>query len=191
MMVVVLSIMFCSGVSRRPSDKFITAMIFIAIIIITMMINMMDESEAHWKLFAVISGIYIKSRRIAEESLKPLNVTWPQFGALFQLTQRDNITQTELAERLETDTTTVMVLCNSMEKKGWIEREKDPSDKRVNRLILTGEGKRVHNDAYPLMLAGYASFTQAISEDELTAILPILSNLYSKISELHDKEVKQ
>jgi DNA-binding MarR family transcriptional regulator len=164
-------------------------MIIIAIIITTMMIDMMDESETHWKLFAAISGIYIKSRRIAEESLRPINVTWPQFGALHQLAQRDNITQTELADRLETDTTTVMVLCNSMEKKGWIRRTKDPADKRVNRLILTGEGRRVYSDAYPLMLEGYTSFTQAITEDELATIMPILSELYSKISEIYDKEM--
>jgi hypothetical protein len=36
---------------------------------------MMSQTEAHWKLFAVISGIYIKSRRITEEHLKPYRMT--------------------------------------------------------------------------------------------------------------------
>ncbi len=180
-----------AGFRLRPTGKFITAMNIIAIIIITMMIEMMDESEAHWRLFAAISGIYVKSRRIAEESLRPLSITWPQFGALFQLARRDDVSQTELAERLETDATTVMVLCNSMERKGWIRREKDPTDKRVNRLVLTGEGRRVYGEAYPLMLAGYTRFTQAIAVDELATVLPILSSLYSKITEIYDSEVKR
>ena len=61
----------------------------------------MNQTEQHWQLFATISGIYIKSRRIAEDNLKPLGVTWPQFGALFNLNQQDNITQAQLAERME------------------------------------------------------------------------------------------
>ena len=118
----------------------------------------MTPDEPQWKLFQLISGIYIKSRRLAEEMLRPLNVTWPQFGALAQLFQRDRMTQKELAERLETDTTTVMVLCDSLEKKGWLNRVKDPSDRRVNRLRLTEEGKMVFASAYPIMLSGYQLF---------------------------------
>lgn len=143
---------------------------------------MMNQSESHWKLFAAISGIYIKSRRIAEAYLKPLDVTWPQFGALYQLNQEDNITQTELASRLEGDRTTTMVLCNSLEKKKWIIREKDPSDKRVNRLLLTAQGRAVFQKAFPVMLEGYTTFAEAISKTELFMVLPIIEDLYFNIS---------
>ena len=151
---------------------------------------MMNQTEQHWQLFATISGIYIKSRRIAEDRLKPLGVTWPQFGALFHLTQQDKITQAQLAERLESDANTAMVLCNSLERKGWITRNRDPADKRVNLIFLTSEGREVFQQAYPLMLEGYTTFVEAISNEDINLLLPLLGELYSKINEKY-REIRQ
>lgn len=150
----------------------------------------MTPDEPRWRLFHLISSIYTKSRRLAEESLKPLNVTWPQFGALVQLAQGDRITQRELAERLEADATTTMVLCDSLERKGWLNRVKDPSDRRVNRLVLTDLGREVFAEAYPIMLSGYQLFTGAISPDKIEVVMPVLSELYSHISEHYRREMK-
>jgi len=152
---------------------------------------MMTPDEPHWKLFHLISGIYIKSRRLAEESLKPLNVTWPQFGALAHLAREDRITQRELADRMETDATTIMVLCDSLERKGWIERVKDLSDRRVNRLVLTDEGRAVFAKAYPIMLSGYQLFTESISPEKSERVMPILGELYSRINEYYHEAIKE
>ena len=150
---------------------------------------MMTPDEPHWKLFHLISGIYIKSRRLAEEMMKPLNVTWPQFGALVQLTLGDRITQRELSERLETDATTTMVLCDSLERKGWLNRVKDPTDRRVNRLVLTEKGIEVFSKAYPVILSVYQLFTGSISPEEVEGVMPILGELYSHINEHYQREM--
>jgi DNA-binding MarR family transcriptional regulator len=55
--------------------------------------------------------------------------------------EQDNVTQAELSEKLLADQNTTMVLCNSLERKKWIKRTRDPSDKRVNRIVLTIEGR--------------------------------------------------
>lgn len=151
---------------------------------------MMTPDEPHWKLFHLISGIYVKSRRLAEESLKPLNITWPQFGALAQLSRGDRITQRELAERLEADATTTMVLCDSLDRKGWLNRVKDPSDRRVNRLVLTDKGRRVFAEAYPIMLSEYQLFTEAISPEKIELVMPVLDELYGHISEHYHEVIK-
>ena len=150
----------------------------------------MSQKEPHWKLFAVISGIYIKTRRITEEHLKPYAMTWPQFGALFNLIEQDNITQAQLSEKLLADQNTTMVLCNSMERKKWITRNRDPSDKRVNKIVLTEEGRQVFQEAYPKILQEYKIFTKAISEDQISTILPILAQLYTIIEDRY-VEVKK
>lgn len=148
----------------------------------------MEPSEAHWQLFALISGIYMKSRRIAEDALRPYNMTWPQFGALLNLLRGDDVTQRELAGKMEADTTTVMVLCNSMERRGWLNRVKDPSDKRVNRLLLTDEGRRVISQAFPLMLSKYQVFTEGITQENMELVLPVLGELYGHINEHYQRE---
>jgi DNA-binding MarR family transcriptional regulator len=150
---------------------------------------MMKPEEPHWKLYALISGIFQKSRRLSEETLKPLRITFPQFGALLHLSFRDNVTQTELSEIMDTDTTTIMVICDSLEKKGFLKRIKDPSDRRVNRLILTEEGKNVIVKAYPLILKRYEFFVNSISKTELTEIMPVLEKLYRSIKSQYAAEL--
>jgi DNA-binding MarR family transcriptional regulator len=149
----------------------------------------MTPEEPQWKLFALMSGIYLKSRRLAEETLKPLNMTWPQFGGLFHLIRQDNITQRELAQQLETDTTTVMVICDSLEKRGWLTRAKDPTDRRVNRLLLTDAGRTVFTQAYPLMMTKYTIYANAISPHQIDAVLPILETLYQVVNTHYHQEL--
>ena len=146
------------------------------------MICMMNQTEPHWRLFAAISGIYIQSRRIIEKHLKTIGMTFPQFGALFNLLEQDNITQIQLAKNLQTDANTTMVLCNSMERKKWITRKKDPSDKRVNRILITDQGKQAFTKIYPHVLDEYKIFIDAISEKDISLIMPILTKLNSRIS---------
>jgi DNA-binding MarR family transcriptional regulator len=149
----------------------------------------MQPEEPHWKLYALISGIYQKSRRLSEESLKPLRITFPQFGVLLRLSFRDNVTQKELSDIMDTDATTIMVICDSLEKKGFLKRMKDPSDRRVNRLILTEKGKNVLSQAYPLMMKRYEFFVNSISQKELEAVTPILEKLGAAIKKQHQKEL--
>jgi len=137
----------------------------------------------------LISGICTKSRRLSEESLKPLRITFPQFGTLYRLSFKDNVTQKELSEIMDTDTTTIMVICDSLEKKGYLKRLKDPSDRRVNRIVLTNDGKNVVSKAYPLMMKRYEFFTNAITHKELELTIPILKQLYTAIKNQHQKEL--
>ena len=149
----------------------------------------MKPEEPHWKLYALISGIYQKSRRLSEKTLKPLRITFPQFGALLRLSFQDNVTQKELSEIMDTDTTTIMVICDSLEKKGLLKRMKDPSDRRVNRLVLTKKGKDVVSKAYPLMTQRYDFFVKSISEDELDTITPVFEKLHLAIKSQYEKEL--
>ena len=149
----------------------------------------MMPDEPHWRLYALLSGIYMKSRRLSEESLKPLALTFPQFGALLRLSFRDNVTQKRLSEIMDTDTTTIMVICDSLQKKGFLERLKDPADRRVNRLVLTEEGKSVLSKAYPLIARRYEFFVDSIPKKELEEITPVLERLYASIKNQYQKEL--
>lgn len=149
----------------------------------------MKPEEPHWKLYALISGIYQRSRRLSGETLKVLRITFPQFGVLLRLSLKDNITQKELSDIMDTDTTTIMVICDSLQKKGFLKRMKDPLDRRVNRLILTEKGKNIVSKAYPLMMKRYEFFVNSISQKELETITPILEKLYAAIKKQYQQEL--
>ena len=145
---------------------------------------MLFENEPYFKLIQLIAGIHIKTRQFTEKRIKQLNTTYPQLGALMALIRRDNITQKELARLLESDTTTVMVLCDSLEKKGWLRRRKDKKDRRINRLVLTVEGRNMYGQAMTMIQAGYQYIISKISIDELNKVLPFMENLYLQMKEI-------
>jgi DNA-binding MarR family transcriptional regulator len=149
---------------------------------------MLFENEPYFKLIQVVAGIHIKTRKFTERKLKQLNMTYPQLGALMALIRKDDITQRELAELLETDTTTAMVLCDSLEKRGWLIRKHDMNDRRVNRLILTDNGTDIYRQAMSLLMTGYEYVLKRAPSDELNKVLPILEKIYQHIKEVTQED---
>jgi len=144
---------------------------------------MLFKNETDKKVFELIAGIYIKFGRLSQQQLKKLNMTFSQFRTMLVLSQEDNITQREFADRIDTDTTTVMVLCDSLEKRGWLMRMSDATDRRVNRIVLTGNGKKVFAQALPLLQKIYNDYAlNNISNDELLLAIPVLEKLFLNIN---------
>ena len=144
---------------------------------------MLFENEPSFKLIQLVAGIYINTRKFSESKIRDLNMTYPQLGALMALIRTDNITQSELARLLETDNTTSMVLCDSLEKRGWLTRNSDKSDRRVNRLQLTDDGQKVYGQAMSLIQDGYKRSFEKISTNELNTVLPLLEQIYLNVKE--------
>ena len=149
---------------------------------------MLFENEPYFKLIQLVAGIHIRTRKFTERQLKKLNMTYPQLGALMALIRKDDITQRELAELLETDATTAMVLCDSLEKRGWLVRSRDKTDRRVNRLLLTDSGKGIYAQAMSLIQTGYEYVFNRTQSDELNRVLPSLEEVYQHIKEVTQED---
>jgi len=118
-------------------------------------------------------------------------MTFPQFGAMAALSQNDRITQTELSEMIDMDATTTMVVCDSLEKKSLIQRLSDPSDRRVNRLVLTDGGKEIIANVYPQIRDGCRNMLTKTSASELKTTVQFLEQLYLNASNLPDVSVNE
>jgi DNA-binding MarR family transcriptional regulator len=70
-------------------------------------------------------------RRAAE-----LGLTRAQWRVLGRLRRREGINQRELAEILEIETITLGRHIDRLEAKGWVERRRDPDDRRAWKLYL-------------------------------------------------------
>jgi len=64
-----------------------------------------------------MANIYLKMRKLCESKLQELNITYPQFGFLSTVYANPYIIQKKTGELLHTDTATIMVICDSLEKK--------------------------------------------------------------------------
>jgi DNA-binding MarR family transcriptional regulator len=55
-----------------------------------------------------------------------------------------------IAALLVMDRTTLTANLKPLEQRGWVEIAVDPADRRVRRLILTSDGRRVLQSALPI-----------------------------------------
>ncbi|MFC1920544.1 MarR family winged helix-turn-helix transcriptional regulator [Chloroflexota bacterium] len=142
------------------------------------------EDDPYYRVMQLIDAIHIKSRKYAESQMRPLNMTYPQFAALMVLHIEDGVRQRRLAELLETDTTTVTVLCNSLEKRGWIKRINDESDRRLKRITLTDDGRRIYAEAFEKLHSGLSYMHDKTPVEEIREAMPFLEELHSNIKAL-------
>lgn len=75
--------------------------------------------------------------------LRVLGLSVPQFDVLSTLTEREGMSQRELAERLYVTKGNVSGLIDRLVEAGLVERHSIPEDRRSHALHLTDEGKRL------------------------------------------------
>jgi DNA-binding MarR family transcriptional regulator len=92
---------------------------------------------------------FIRLNRRAENAvaaeLKALGLSIPQFDLLSTLTEREGMSQQELAERLYVTKGNVSGLLDRMVEAGLVERRSIPGDRRSNALYLTPKGRDLAN----------------------------------------------
>jgi DNA-binding MarR family transcriptional regulator len=65
-----------------------------------------------------------------------------QFGTLCFVRDRGGVLQSDLAEALYMDANNLVLLLNDLEAHGWVERRRDPEDRRRHIVELTAAGTR-------------------------------------------------
>jgi MarR family transcriptional regulator for hemolysin len=95
------------------------------------------EDERH--IGFLISDVARLMRTAFDRRVRRLGLTRSQWLVINRLHRRPGATQSELADMLEVEKATAGRMIDRMEKKGWVARRPNPSDRRVNRLFLTAE----------------------------------------------------
>jgi DNA-binding MarR family transcriptional regulator len=111
------------------------------------------------------------ARAIAEPALAPLGLSPKGFGALAILVQEGPLSQQRLGAKQGIDRTTTVAVVDELERAGFVERRRDPSDRRAYSLQPTAKGRRV---------LGRAAEAAARAEDEFLAPLSAADRLRLK-----------
>ena len=113
-----------------------------------------------------------------------IGLTPEQFLFLDLLWNNGPMSQQELANMMQKDKNSVTKLADALEKKEMIIREKDPDDKRANRLVLTEKAQALKSEAKEKGVSMLDRMLDGISEEELRAFLDTLSKMSGNMDNL-------
>src|SRR5689334_13703484 len=88
-----------------------------------------------------------------------------QWKVILSLSIQNGLSQKELAERIFIDSTTLVPIIDSMEKKKLVERRIDPKDRRNNNVFLTAKSESFVEPIIEIVLRMRKIFFKNIPED--------------------------
>jgi DNA-binding MarR family transcriptional regulator len=86
--------------------------------------------------------------------------------ALVQLDPRDPISQKELAARLRCNPSTVVDPTDRLEDAELVVRQANPSDRRINVLVVTPQGKKVRDELIARLFEPPAAFRRLPAKEQ-------------------------
>jgi|SRR5271157_19002 len=113
----------------------------------------------------VVSQLY-------DDVLRPSGMRASQFTLLQALTLAPGISQKQLADLLEIDSTTLTRTLALLRRKGWI-RSEAAADRRELRLSLTAAGRRAYKRALPHWRLGQKRLRQALGEANWNQLMDV------------------
>ena len=113
--------------------------------------------------------------------LDKIGLTYPQFLVMMVLWEADDISVGTLADRLDLPANGLAPVLDRLVKAGLVERQRDPSDRRVHRMRLTDAGRDLEHEGG--RIAGEVRCRTRLPEDELMKLRGAIMDL---VTAMHD-----
>lgn len=125
-----------------------------------------DELHALFMDLVRVAGLL----RVDQE-MPGFPISMSQAFAVHELDTDVPLSQRELADRLALEKSTVSRMVAELERHGLVERERDPGNRRTNRLRLTDAGRALHARIATNYGAQFHHWTAALTDAESQALL--------------------
>lgn len=146
------------------------------------------EREVHELLLDIFDKILVtEAKALNKGSFSDLSVA--EMHTLEGIGLYGNRTMSETAATLGITTGTLTVAIDRLVRKGYVDRQRDPADRRVVRIELTRKGKlayRMHNKFHTLLVD---RLTGPLDAGEQTTLLNTLRGIDLFISEQYQRYI--
>ncbi|HTS30190.1 MAG TPA: MarR family winged helix-turn-helix transcriptional regulator [Bryobacteraceae bacterium] len=92
--------------------------------------------------------IWLEARRRLDRVLAPLGLRSREFW-LLAIAGEGNVSQHEIASLCGLDPSSLVAVLDSLERRGWLRRQRNPRDRRVQWVQRTPAGDRLFTRALP------------------------------------------
>ena len=99
------------------------------------------------------------------------------------------LSPTVIAERLIVTTASVTSLLDTLERRGLVEREPDPDDRRRLLIMITQEGRAIVDQFLPEVVALQTAALATLTEAERRLLVEMLATLGANLTTLDATEV--
>ena len=106
-----------------------------------------------------------------KKATKDIDITFPQFMLMKNVYCNQQMTIGQIVKHTGLEQGNISHLCKNLEKKGWIQRQRNPLDEREVLVSVTEKGQDLiqHVDGYALQQ--YQEVFQAMGNDEMNQIV--------------------
>ncbi len=145
----------------------------------------MEEGGEFRELMIQIFRTRMAFRRAMQRTLKDnhAGITFEMLQVLSSLWNEQGITQQALAEQTAKDKACLTNLMNNLEKKGYVYRKEDASDRRNKLVYLTPEGEKLKEQIRPILNLVYANAEHILSTERTGNILSELKTVQNVLED--------
>ena len=130
-----------------------------------------------------VAGLLQSERTFAGEQ-----ISMSQAFCLHVLDTDVPLSQRDLGDRLHLEKSTVSRLAAELERRGLVERERDPANRRLYRLRITRAGRALHGRLRTAMHGQYVGWVAAMTPTERAALVTGLSAFIRSMADASDAD---
>lgn len=128
-------------------------------------------------------------RKRFEARARAMGLSSAQWRLLIRLLREGEMTQARLAELLEVEPISISRLVDRMAAAGWVERRKNPDDRRVHIVAPTARAEGAMPEIRAIANAVYAEATVDIPEEDRRRMIGTLQRIVDNLSSCDGIEI--
>lgn len=115
------------------------------------------------------------------EGLASYDINARQYGVLLFIEENPYSSQKDISENLQIDRTTMVSHIDHLETLGFVERTRNPKDRRSYSLLITSNGKEVLESRWEFLLQTESEVLAPLSEQEKQNLKKLLVKVWKAL----------
>ncbi len=139
-----------------------------------------SQNEQNGEVFHIgrfISVLYRAGQSFFSTKASNFEIGGGHMGLIFHLYKHDGASQDELSKALEVDKATITRSVSKLEENGLVERQRDASDQRINRIVLTESGHAMQNDLKHIAFEWQTTLLDGFTDEERETLKTLFDKL--------------
>jgi DNA-binding MarR family transcriptional regulator len=145
--------------------------------------NISETDDAARRLMELLTSLGRRNslRDPLAQMVESLALTPPQLHTLLWLGLDGALAMGELARRVGVTEKTITGIIDRLEREEYVQRERDPSDRRVVHVRLSARGQRTADAIHSQAHDRFSTFLSLLDAEDRTALLRIFEKLVERL----------